>query len=56
MKKQMNCRVDTNVQDAIKKEAEQENRRFGNHVETILKKHIAKKEQVKHTPKKENNE
>lgn len=53
-KKLIPARVDTDIQDKLKDEAIIENRTFSNHVETVLKKHVEKKEIDKpFVPKKE---
>lgn len=43
-KKLIPARVDTDIQDKLKIEADEENRTFSNHVETVLKRHVEKKE------------
>ena len=47
MKKQIPARVEESTIEALKVEAVAENRTFSNHVDTVLKKHIEKKEIVK---------
>lgn len=53
MKKQIPARVQETTIAALKEEAKGENRTFSNHVDTVLTKHVEKKEQAKHVAKKE---
>jgi len=52
-KKLIPARVDMDIQDKLKTEAQEENRTFSNHVETVLKRHVEKSKDKPFTPKKE---
>lgn len=47
MKKQLPVRIEESTIEALKVDAESENRSLSNHVDTVLKKHLEKKEIVK---------
>lgn len=44
MKKPIIARVEESTIEALKDEAKTENRTFSNHVDTVLKKHVEKKQ------------
>ena len=52
MKKSLPVKVEESTIDELKKEAKEENRSLSNHVDTLLTKHIQKREHS-HTPKHE---
>lgn len=49
----MNVRVEQETQDKLKEHAKEQGQTFSNHVDGVLKKHVAKVEGEKHQPKKE---
>lgn len=52
-KKVLHVRIDSDTKQSLKTEAESQNRKLSNHVETVLKKHVEKQEVIKHKSKKE---
>lgn len=54
-KKVLHLRIDSDTKQSLKDEAESQNRKLSNHVETVLKQHVSKREQSKHKPKQETN-
>ena len=52
MKKPLPVRIEETTINKLKEQAKEENRTLSNHVDTVLTKHVSKKE-ITHTPKRE---